>query len=756
MVVAALVLVGYLLTLAPTVTLWDAGELITAAHGLGIPHPPGTPLFVLLGHVWGDLIPLGEYAWRLNLLSAVVSAAGAGCLFLLGDRLLIGEAPVLRTGGAAAAALLAAFALTSWQNANESEVYGLATATIALVCWLALRWRDTRGTPAAAHHLLLIVYLLAVSVGNHLLALLVGPAVIGFVGIVLRGAPVADRAERRAEWAAAGALTAVWVALVAVGLGNAALFWGAVALVTAALAFGLAVRAPAFPVAAALAAAIGVSIYAYLYVRSGLDPMLDMADPETWRSLLGVIRREQYPPRSPLDNPLFPSGPANPHRTPELLFQQVLNYIQYFDWQWARAVPQWGRVACTAVFATLGIAGFRTLAARDRAAAWLVGGLWLVTGLGLVAYMNFKPGFSLFWDRYPTIAQHEVRERDYFFVGSFQAWGVLAGLGLADLARQLRARWRWAVTVFAGALVPVVGNFSAATRRGADAWVARDFAYDLLQSVGPYGIVFVLGDNDTYPLWYAQEVEGLRRDVSVVNLSLANTDWYITQLRRAPATFDPAQAPWYDAGEPPGPLLDAPEATLRAIAPVRMDRDRTLAVGQIVVPLRAGEILWPRDQVILLLLQRHLGRRPVGFAISSGRGAWMGLDRFFVQRGLLYEVFDGLPDTVPGFPPGLQGVPVDTARTRFLADSVYRYAGLDRRPPTRLESSARQITTTLGTPLLELAQARAVAQDVAGTLGYLRRAYQLAPSETLAGVIRQVEVGGVGPLLGGGRPPVRP
>jgi hypothetical protein len=353
------------------------------------------------------------------------------------------------------------------------------------------------------------------------------------------------------------------------------------------------------------------------------------------------------------------------------------------------------------------------------------------------------------------MAQHEVRERDYFFVASFQAWGVLAGLGLADLTRQLRARWRWGVAVLAGALIPVVGNAAAATRRGADAWLARDFAYDLLQSVGPYGIVFVLGDNDTYPLWYAQEVDGVRRDVSVVNLSLANTDWYLTQLRRAPAPFDPAEAPWYAATPSPGPLLDLPEATLRAVVPLRLDRDRSLTTAAITVPFRAGDVLWPRDQVIMLLLQRHLGQRAIGFAVSSGRGAWLGLDRFFVQRGLVYEVFNGLPDTVPGFARGLQGIAVDTALTRLLADSVYRYGGLDRRPATRLEPSARQIATTLGAPLLELAQSRAVVGDSGGTLGYLRRAYRLSPSDALAAAIRQVEGAGVAGLVGGGGEPAR-
>ena len=82
-VVALVVLAGYAATLAPTVTFWDAGEFIAAARVLGIPHPPGTPLFVMIAHVWARLVPVGEYAARTNLLSALLSAAGAAGFFLV-------------------------------------------------------------------------------------------------------------------------------------------------------------------------------------------------------------------------------------------------------------------------------------------------------------------------------------------------------------------------------------------------------------------------------------------------------------------------------------------------------------------------------------------------------------------------------------------------------------------------------------------------------------------------------------------------
>jgi uncharacterized membrane protein len=216
--VAALVLLVYVLTLAPTVTFWDAGELIAAAKTLGIPHPPGTPLFVMIAHVWAMLFPFGEYAVRTNLLSALLSAAGAGFFFLIAYesiRALTADleqrtARLLRLGAAAAAALVGAFTFTNWQNSNETEVYAVATFTIAAMGWLAHVWRRYRRTARAPRVLLLIVYLAGISIGNHLLALLAGPAVIMFMASTLRSAPAADPIQRRAEWAQVAVVAGVW------------------------------------------------------------------------------------------------------------------------------------------------------------------------------------------------------------------------------------------------------------------------------------------------------------------------------------------------------------------------------------------------------------------------------------------------------------------------------------------------------------------------------------------------------------------
>ena len=107
----------------------------------------------MIAHVWAMLFPIGEYAFRTNLLSALLSALGAGCFFLVAHESLRALIPVddetgrmLRIGGGAAAALLGAFTFTNWQNSNETEVYAVSTFTIAAMSWLAHLWRRDRGT----------------------------------------------------------------------------------------------------------------------------------------------------------------------------------------------------------------------------------------------------------------------------------------------------------------------------------------------------------------------------------------------------------------------------------------------------------------------------------------------------------------------------------------------------------------------------------------------------------------------------------
>ncbi len=759
-IVGLVVLAGYIWTLAPTVTFWDAGEFIAASRTLGIPHPPGTPLFVFLTHVWGTLFPFGEYAWRTNLFSAILSAAGSAFWFLVAHDTLRralrgGEERAVRwlsLAGATASALVAAFAFTTWQNSNETEVYMVATLTIAAAAWLALRWRANRGTPRAARILLLIVYLAGVSIGNHLLALLAGPGLVAFLVAELRSHPAADPGQRRREVAEVAVVGGVWAVLIGLGLGNTALILAGASAFGAALVLAIRGGVTGFALLTLGIALVGVTPYLFLYIRAGQAPFINEADPSTWEALLDVIRRAQYPIRTPFDNPTQVHGPENTGRSLELIRLQLLNYWQYFDWQWARSVVvQVGdfplRTVVSLVFVWLGMTGARTQYRADREAFWLIAGIWLVTGLGLVAYMNFKPGFSIGFEEFPDPSNHEVRERDYFFVASFVTWGVWAGLGIATLAARAWSRLSAPRRPLAGgvllvALVPLVLNFQPASRRhNPDATLAADFAYNLLNSVPPYGILFTYGDNDTFPLWWAQEVAGIRRDVTVVCLALAETSWYMRQLRDNPVReFDEAAAPAIWRGRnpvrPDWSLHTMTDADIEAAIPQLIAAEVDIAYGPYRVRVPAQTPFYGKDFVTVRILQQNFGRRPIAWSLTAG-SEYHGLDPLLVQRGLTMWVDSVMPDTTDAtldFTAGY-GAPLDLTMTEQLLRETYRYAELLERGPAALEPTARSIASTLAVPFTQMASGAELRGDLAAVIRWLEPAYRLSGNPRLARAI---------------------
>jgi hypothetical protein len=760
--VAAVVLAVFVLTLAPTVTFWDAGEFIAAAKTLGIPHPPGTPLFVMIAHVWAKLVPIGEFALRTNLLSAVLSAAAAGLFFLLAHETVrmfatgldARSGRVLAVLGSAAAALLGAFSFTNWQNSNETEVYTVATFTIAAMSWSAHLWRRARGTPRAPRLLLLIVYLAGVSIGNHLLALLAGPAIVMFLVSTLLSDPAADPAQRREEWGQAAVVAGVWALLIGLGLGSTGLIVLGAVCFTAAAAYAIPSRAGGFAALTLLIACIGLTPYLYLYIRSAQNPPINEAAPATFDALLAVIRRAQYPPRTPLDDPTVAHGPDNPGRTLGIMAIQFADYFVYFTWQWAKSVAFWIQLAVALIFLGLGLRGSYAQRRLDRPAWWLLFMLFMVTGIGLVLYMNFRPGFGRWANYYPEGTSHEVRERDYFFVVSFIIWGIWAGMGLAVLFRALIQRGgalrRFAPAAFMVAAVPLVLNWSGASRRhGPDARLAADFAYDLLNTAPPYGILFTYGDNDTFPLWWAQEVEGIRQDVTVVCLALANTDWYMRQLRDNPVRpVDVAQLPdiWRDDLRP-RPTWPAHSMSDSAIAIamrgyVVSDRQQ-LKLGPLVRTLDRGSYLMPNDILSLSLVQQNVGRRPIVWGITAGR-EFAGLTDYVIQQGLGFTLQTSRPDTTSAAldTRRLAGVPLDVPTTERLVWETYRYAGLLEGDVGKLESTSASIASTLSFPFVQLAYSYSSRSNEQKLQRALEYALKLSPNPAVRAALLELQIRG--------------
>ncbi len=703
----------YAFTLSPTTWFWDTSEYIATAHILGIPHPPGNPLFVLLARAWELLLaPFGlSPAVRVNLFSATMSALAHGCWYLLVHRILSYMTPSnrIRTIGAVAAVLVSATAFTVWNQSNVNEkVYTVSLFTIALLSWLTFRWRDHVGEGKDDNLIILAVFILALSVGNHLMAFLAAPAMLIYLLMVNARALVNGR---------------LYV-------------------------FGV------------LAVVLGLSVHLFLPIRAGLDPVINEADPScpTFGSALtsvltlgatgcenlsAALQREQYDKPSVMSNPVAAGLGRDAPRDAGLLGAQLANYLQYFDWQWARSVgglENWfggARPVFTILFITLGLYGAARHYRADRPSWAFVLVLFATLSFGLTFYLNFRYGYT-----YPNEASmdmREVRERDYFFIVSFSVWGLWAGIGIAALWQRLAAHFEGrgrarsfaelaAAPVLLLALIPLVFNWSWASRR--NDWSARDWAYNLLMSVEPYGILFTNGDNDTFPLWYLQEVEGIRRDVTVMVMSYLNTPWYVEQIKGLTTPCEPGQDPLADptriicqrpfqpqhgaefyanwvaptGGDTSGVRITegAPgtHPPTESIVPLDLEQIHQIAntppyqlqeslvfrAGDIESVLPQGSWMLPSRVFLAAMITTAIDDRPVYFAMTTQAYDDLGLQPYLIRQGLAFKLNNGpvqpdpargiyeVPDDGTGFT-SMVGPYLDLPRTERLLDEVFVHRG---------------------------------------------------------------------------------
>ncbi|HEX3158222.1 MAG TPA: DUF2723 domain-containing protein [Gemmatimonadaceae bacterium] len=543
-----MLLAVYVATLAPDVTLWDAGELVAAAYGLGIPHPPGTPLFVLLGRAWIVLwSPLLGPAVALNLLSAMCTATACGVLGGLVGRWT-------RSGWMGVAAGIGGGALaTVWRNATETEVYAVTLLAGALALWAG----DLAGRTGQRRWLLLACYALALAVPLHPFALVVAPGVIVLAASDATGAFHWRRAlpPLAAGVLAMGAGT-LRLSLLAAG---AALLLVELALPPAAGDASLPRGARRLPRPAAVVGLVALAATALLVmlVRARADPALNQGNPATLAALADVIARRQYD-----------VAPLWQREAP--LWLQLGNVLQWADWQVALGlapgvIPSWARTPVSVLWALLAVVGARAHRGLDRRSWRALLVLLAGASVGVVLYLNLKAGPSYGWGVLPGDAPHEARERDYFFVFAFWIWGAWAAMGFVALGR------RWLGRPWAGALlatVPLALNWSAVDRRRApDTTLARDVAAALLASAPPRAVLLTAADNDSYPTWYLQQVEGVRTDVTVVAVPLLPAPWYRAELARR-----------WRLGGGAGAWL-GPDATLGALAADAAEQGRPLVAS---------------------------------------------------------------------------------------------------------------------------------------------------------------------------------
>ena len=603
----------YLVTLAPTTSMWDTSEYIAAAYVLGIPHPPGNPFFVLIGRVFAILPIAPTVAMRINVLAALSSAVSASLWFLITERVLVPWMPRRwqRLTGGALAALIGATAFTVWnQSVVNEKVYTVSLVGLAVICWLTVRWCDNPEGPVADRLLVLVAYLLGLGYANHMAGMLAAPAV-GLAVLVRRPSSILR-----------------WKLLLA----------------------------------CAAAVVLGMTPFATQPIRAAHFPAINEGEPT---GCLTELKADCTFSALTYDRFMYNFNRGQ-YGKPELgerqapLTAQVGMYWLYFKWQWLRDAYQEnpGLQNGLAVFYfILCILGGWMHFKKDRRSFWFFGPLIATMTFGLIFYLNFKYGHSQALELGESVPR-EVRDRDYFYLWSFSALSVWAALGLvylwetvaslfgADevkLGRETVVEPRTrsfllASPLLAVAFIPLIGNWQQASR--ANQTDTTDFARDLLNSVEPYGILITVGDNDTFPLWYAQEVEGIRKDVIVANTSLLNTDWYTRQLIRRPVyEYDAAKGPeiyrnqqWKKPVGPPVKMTyDEADALPLAI---QTPPNAAFQKGDIIAVPRSPQLM-RADQLVYFMIRDTYPDRPIYFSRTAGGYPYeLGLERYVLTQGM--------------------------------------------------------------------------------------------------------------------------
>jgi hypothetical protein len=325
----------------------------------------------------------------------------------------------------------------------------------------------------------------------------------------------------------------------------------------------------------------------------------------------------------------------------------------------------------------LGIIGLVFQAQRKPDDALVVGFLFFMTGIAIIIYLNQTP--------------HQPRERDYSYIGSFWAFSVWVGLGVLAVYDAMQRKLKGKLpailaSVLCVLLVPTImakENWNNHDRSGR--YTTRDVAINYLESCAPNAIIFTMGDNDTFPLWYAQEVEGIRTDIKVVNLSLLNTDWYIDGMMRR-KTYDADPVPFslqphqYRDGTRDvlyvieDPRLENQYANLRSVINFVSNDDNRRSIGgsmenffptrRFRLPVDSARVVSngtvaPEDAHLIVdaieweikdfavqknnlmmldFLATNNWERPVYYAITTGAEAYIGLEEYFQLEGMAYRL----------------------------------------------------------------------------------------------------------------------
>ncbi|MGD1046830.1 MAG: DUF2723 domain-containing protein [Bacteroidota bacterium] len=762
--------IQYIITAQVSVSFWDPGELSAAACLMQVPHPPGGPLFSIVGRVFYMLPIPGDIGYRMNLVSALASAFTVLFLYLITIKVI--EHYKGKTSGtsmetigtylaAAIGALTLSFSDTFWFNASESNYFAASMLLYSSIVWLMMVWNEKADEPGSERYLLMIAYIGGLSAGLHLMSVLT----IIIVGIVVVFRKYVDNDEQCLEssyvllghavllfiiavilWsgekatqpptpemtsafdkkfivamviASIGVLVlfrkkiihrnSIYLALLVGGSAFVVIFTGIIRYFPQLLLFiagdhleaGLLVLVGvmaagglgayyamkqkrmilALSITGVLIAVLGFTTYTMIVIRANANLSMNENHPKSFAQLVTYLNREQYG-----DFPMFQRRwTSEPERAGiytnyssdlDFFLKYQMNHMfqRYVAWNFIGRVSHdqdadWTWKGFFGIPFFLGLFGFYTHFRKD----WKMATVFLITFI-LMGYLITY---------YQNQQQPQPRDREYFYCGAyfvFALWIALGAKGLLDLVTEKLNQPTLVKPAFYGVLalctIFIPGRMLQVnyyTHDRSKNWVPWDFAYNMLQTCEKDAILFTQGDNDTFPLWYIQDVEGVRRDVRIVNLSLVNTSWYILLMKNTAAFPEATKVP-----------MNMPDSYIANIQPIAWEpKNVELPVskeaiqlyqekkgivldtsvtnnGRIIFLLKntaqfgQTKVLRVQDIAVYDIILANDWKRPIYFASTCSPDAKIGLDQYLWFKGLAWKLEPmKVPQTSYGLDPAL-------------------------------------------------------------------------------------------------------
>ena len=758
-------------TVQPSLSFWDCGEFAAAAYAMQVPHPPGTPFFLLIGRIF-SMIPFADnIAFRINTVSVIASAASIIFLYLIIVKLIENYRgkvykntfdAIITFTSAAIGALAFSFSDTFWFNGVEAEVYATSTFLLAAITYLMVLWNEKADNPDNEKYILMIAYLIGLSTGVHLMSVLAiisvvmtimfrkyvdddealkksayillgNIALLLLIAFALWGAQTTTTPPSQAEYEAfdlrfvliMGGITvliigAFWKKLIdknsiylTLIIGGIALFVtypGVVkvlpgimksvagdnivlelillAFIFSVLGYGVYYsiknKKPTLHLVSMslIFIVLGFTTYSMVIIRANMDTPMNQNQPDDFTELVSYLGREQYG-----DFPIFKRRFSMETHQQQIYtnyssdlsfwwnYQMHHMKTRYLLWNFAGR-ESWDQDAGANIwpFNSIGNALGKIINIRFAGGPKdSLYGIPLLLGL-LGIYFHFRKDWktaSIFMVLfifmgyltafYQNQQEPQPRERDYFYVGAFFVFAIWIGIAvraLSDIVIEKVTQQNAQRFAVIGLLALGVG-FVPAKMLHANYFqhdrslnfVPWDYAYNLLQSCEPNAVLFTNGDNDTFPLWYLQDVEGVRRDVRVVNLSLANTSWYIKQaknlephgaekvaMRFTDAQVDQLQPIQFDGADISVPV---PLSVFKEFGITDTSITNRLAMTWRKNPtVNYGGInaIRVQDMVVREIIESNQWRRPIYFAVTTGDDSKIGLTDFLRMEGMALRV----------------------------------------------------------------------------------------------------------------------